>query len=55
MSRRYDPDVLALKHAVKALCRSTSPRMLEANLAFLWDYFLSRPSQNVPDHLRRKP
>ena len=47
-----DPDISALKACVKALNRSTSPRMLKANLDFLVDRFLLHPSSALPDHLR---
>jgi hypothetical protein len=55
VSKKYDPDVLALKRAVKALRGSTSRRMVAASLAFLLDYFLDHPSKSLPEHLRPQP
>lgn len=43
MSKRIDPDISILKACVKALNRSTSPRMLKANLAFLMDRYITNP------------
>jgi len=53
MTKPQDKDLLALKHAAKALKRSTSRRMLKANLDFLMDHFLFHPSQELPEHLQR--
>ena len=50
--RRY-PDIAALKVCVRALNESTSRRMLEANLRFLWDRYLTHPSPELPEHLQR--
>lgn len=47
MSKKIDPDILALKQAKKALLKSTSKRMLKANLDYLMDYFVIHPSQEI--------
>ncbi len=47
MSKKIDPDILALKQARKALLKSTSKRMLKANLDYLMDYFVIHPSQEI--------
>lgn len=52
MTKRIDPDVLALKQAVKALNKSTSRRMLKANLDFLVDRYLTHPTKALPEHLK---
>jgi hypothetical protein len=52
MSKRIDPDISALKNAARYLKKSTSRRMVKANLEFLWDYFLGHPSKELPKHLR---
>ena len=44
MSRRQDPDVLALKRCCRALEASSSSRMLVANLTFLWDRYVTHPT-----------
>jgi hypothetical protein len=47
-----DPDISALNDCVHALDRSSSRRMLEANLRFLWDRYLGHPSEQLPGHLK---
>lgn len=47
-----DVDIRVLRAAVTALKRSTSRRMLKANMEFLVDYFLSHPSSQLPPHLQ---
>ncbi len=42
--KRLDPDIRALREAVRGLERSSSERMLRANLEFLWDRYIRRPS-----------
>ena len=42
-----DPDIKALRGAVRALSYSSSPLMLRANLWFLWDRFIEHPAQPV--------
>lgn len=41
--RVRDKDILALKGAIRALDKSTSQRMLRANLEFLWDRYIQHP------------
>jgi len=41
--KRLDPDIKALRGAVRALKGSSSPKMLRANLEFLWDRFIEHP------------
>jgi hypothetical protein len=57
MSKKIDPDFLALKQARKALLKSTSKRMLKANLDYLMDYFILHPSQeiNLPNNACNRP
>jgi hypothetical protein len=56
MTKALDPDVKALSHAVRALDRSSSRRMLLANLEFLWDRYFGNPTDRLlPDHLRQRP
>lgn len=43
MTKRLDPDLKALRGAAKALSHSSSPKMLRANLEFLWDRFIDHP------------
>lgn len=50
--KRRDPDISALKACVLGLNKSTSRRMLEANLRFLWDRYITHPSPELPEHLR---
>ena len=52
MTKKIDTDLLALKQAAKALKRSSNKRMLQANMEFLYDYFIRRPSADLPSHLR---
>jgi|PlaIllAssembly_1097288.scaffolds.fasta_scaffold1266623_2 hypothetical protein len=52
MTKKIDPDLKALKAAGKALEKSTSRHMLEANLNFLWDRFITHPGDHLPEHLR---
>lgn len=54
MTKKIDQDIKALKAARNALAKSSSKRMLRANLAFLMDYFLERPSKDLPDHLKKE-
>jgi hypothetical protein len=51
---KLDNDIEVLRYARTALNHSTSRRMLEANLEFLWDYYIGRPSKSLPKHLRRE-
>lgn len=52
MKRIRDKDLLALKGAVRALNKSTSRRLLVANLSFLWDRFVTHPGKHLPKQLR---
>ena len=52
MGKKQDPDVLALKRAVKALNGCTSRRVLAASLEYLQDRYLQHPSPYLPDHLK---
>jgi hypothetical protein len=52
--KRQDPDLLVLKACCKALDKSTTPRMLKANLEFLLDRYLWHPSRHLPEHLKEK-
>lgn len=47
-SRRVDPDISALKACAKALRKSSSTRMLKANLEFLWWHFVDNPNYKHP-------
>ena len=44
-----DQDIKVLRVCAKALEKSTSPRMLRANLEFLWDRFVSNPPKVKED------
>lgn len=46
MTKPIDPDIKALRGAVRALAGS-SPRMLRPNLEFLWDRFIEHPTKPV--------
>ena len=46
-SRRIDPDILVLRQCVRSLSKSTSPRMLRANLEFLMDRFIIHPPKRA--------
>lgn len=52
LGRRVDGDISALKACIRGLNKSTSPRMLKANLEFLLDRYLWHPSKDLPEHLR---
>jgi hypothetical protein len=48
MTKRIrDKDLLALKGAIRALDKSTSQRMLMANLQFLWDRYITHPRKTM--------
>lgn len=53
MTKPIDRDILSLRAAVRALNLSTSRRMLRANMEFLYDRFLNRPSPYLPKHLAK--
>jgi hypothetical protein len=52
MSKKVDPNIICLRAACKALDKSTSRKMLRANLEFLLDRYLFHPSRFLPAHLR---
>ncbi len=43
MTKRLDPDLKALRGAVRALQGSSTRRMLKANMGYLWDRFIAHP------------
>lgn len=43
MSKRLDSDIKALRACVRALDRSSSPRMLKANVEYLYDRYVRNP------------
>ena len=43
MTKRLDPDIKALRAAVRALQGSSSRRMLKTNMNYLWDRFIVHP------------
>ena len=43
MTKKLDPDLKALRGAVKALRASSSRRMLKVNMDYLWDRFVTHP------------
>jgi hypothetical protein len=51
MSKRTDPDMSCIKACCRALNRSTSRRMLRANLDFLVDRYLTNPPHTLPKRL----
>lgn len=50
MTKKIDVDILALKRAKEALLKSTSPRMMRANLEYLCDYFILHPPKELNKH-----
>ncbi|MDD1710157.1 MAG: hypothetical protein LUQ37_04515 [Methanoregulaceae archaeon] len=53
MTKPLDPDIKVLKGACRALDGSSSRRMLEANMRFLIDRYITSPSNEcLPEHLR---
>ena len=51
MPKKIDPDIKALRGAVRALMGSSSRRMLKANMDYLRDFFIDHPSPSLPAHL----
>lgn len=45
MTKPLDPDIKALKGAVRALQHSSSRRMLKANMDYLWHRFINNAEQ----------
>jgi hypothetical protein len=54
-TRLPSPDIHVVTQCVKALNKSTSRRMLRANLIYLWDRFIAHPSPELPQHLSNEP
>ena len=53
MTKKIDPDLLVLKHCIKALEKSSCHRMLVANISFLWDRYILHPrKENLPKRLK---
>jgi hypothetical protein len=50
--KKMDQDIKALSQSVKGLSKSSTRRMLLANLNFLMDYFIYHPSKEIPRHLQ---
>ena len=44
MTKRLDPDVKALRLAVRGLDDSSSLKMLLTNLQYLWDRYIGHPN-----------
>jgi hypothetical protein len=55
MSKPIDPNIICLRAACKALEKSTSRKMLRANLEFLLDRYIFHPSKQLPAHLQEQP
>lgn len=51
-AQALDTDIAVLKACCEALNRSTTRKMLRANLNFLLDRFLVNPGQHLPKRLR---
>jgi hypothetical protein len=49
--RAVNPDVQAMKRCVVALNGCSCRRSLVAAIDFLYDYYVSHPSRDVPAHL----
>ncbi len=47
MTKPIDPDLKALRGAVRALEGSSSLRMLRVNMDFLWDRFVDHPPRHL--------
>lgn len=41
MSKKLDPDIKVLRAVQRALVRSSSPRMLRANLRYFWGRYMA--------------
>jgi hypothetical protein len=55
VSKPVDPNILCLRAACKALDKSTSRKMLRANLEFLLDRYVFHPSKDLPARLQDQP
>lgn len=51
-TRRVDGDISALKLCIRGLNKSTSRKMLAANLEFLMDRYIWHTSKEIPQHLQ---
>lgn len=51
--KKLDPDVRALRGAVRALNQSSNRKMLKANLNFLYDRYVTNPTKEMPEHLKK--
>lgn len=49
---KNDKDIKALAGAIKALDKSTSKKMLKANLDYLVDRYINHPAKTLPEHLK---
>ena len=54
MTKPKNPDIMALERCAKALEKSTSRKMLEANLRYLWDRYIGHPAKEVQELFRFK-
>ncbi len=52
MTKRIDPDLLALKRMNKAIQNCSCKRMVKANLVYLWDKYVIN-SNKLPSELRK--
>lgn len=48
-TKHQDQDIRILSQCCKALDRSTSPRMLKANVEFLVDRYVRHPNRTPPN------
>lgn len=53
-SKKLDPDIKALRAAIRAISKSSSKRMLHANMNYLWDLFVAHPPKELPDNLKKE-
>lgn len=53
--RSVSADLSVIKTCVRGLDKSTSSKMLRANLEFLMDRYLWHPASDLPEHLREEP
>lgn len=51
--KKLDPDIKALRGAIRALNQSSNKRMLKANLDFLYDRYITNPTKELPEHLKK--
>lgn len=52
--KNNDPDIIALKRAKAALLKSSSKKMMRANLNYLYDYFVTNPPESLQAHWKNK-